>query len=511
MEPELALWLAEVRDDPEAFMMGAFPWRQAGGQLEAHDGPMPWALEQMRRIKLKLLTVEDAILEATASGHGVAKSTTVAMLILWAFTTFPDCRGVITANTETQLKTKTWAELGKWFNLCCFMGKYSARDFFTLNATSLLSKDPTRERTWRIDMIPWSKTNPQAFAGLHNKGKRLLLIFDEASEIEDVIWETAEGAFTDAETQLLWLVYGNPTKNAGRFRECFDGGAHHELWHCTQIDSREVPITNKKRIAQLIAIYGDDSDYVRIRVLGKFPRMGLMEFFSAADIEAAMSPDREVFVDASTPLALGVDVARYGANNSVLYFRKGRDGRSTPRQVYNGISTVELSNHVFDYWQRLRPDGIFIDGGGVGGGVVDNCRAKHLYVTEVQFGGKDDITGIVFDNSGERYANKRAAMYGAARSWIKTGLLPNDPDLRNAMLAIRYTFNRNDEIQLVSKEDLLSDNPGLILDDLDALVLTFGGPLAAHANAGGEGPREPIHVSEYNPYDLMHKELEMIG
>jgi len=155
---------------------------------------------------------------------------------------------------------------------------------------------------------------------------------------------------------------------------------------------------------------------------------------------------------------------------------------------------------VLEHWLRIKPDGIFIDGGGVGGGVVDNCRAKHLYVTEVQFGGKDDITGVVFDNAGERYANKRAAMYGAARSWIKTGLLPPDPDLRNAMLAIRYTFNRNDEIQLVSKEDLLSDNPGLILDDLDALVLTFGGPLAPHANAGGEGPREPIHVSEYDPY-----------
>lgn len=506
MEPELALWLAEVRDDPEAFVMGAFPWGVVGGQLEAFDGPMPWAREQMRRIKVGLLTIDEAILEATASGHGIAKSTTVAMLVIWSMTTFPDTRGVVTANTETQLKTKTWAELGKWFNLCSFMHKYPMRDFFELNATSLVSKDKTRERTWRIDMIPWSKTNPQAFAGLHNKGKRLLLVFDEASEIEDVIWETAEGAFTDADTQLIWLAYGNPTKNSGRFRECFEGGAHHVLWHTNQIDSREVPITNKKRINDLIKIYGEDSDYVRIRVLGQFPRMGMMEFFNAADVDAAMSPDREVFVDASTPLAIGVDVARYGANNSVIFPRKGRDARSIDRSVYNGISTVELSNHVFDFWQRLRPDGIFIDGGGVGGGVVDNCRAKHLYVTEVQFGGKDDITGIINDNAGEKYANKRAAMYGCLRSWVKTGLLPNDPDLRNAMLAIRYTFNRNDEIQLVSKEELLEDNPGIVLDDLDALALTFGGPLAPHAHAGGEGPRPELHVTEYDPFAPEHME-----
>src|SRR4029077_2224265 len=131
----------------------AFPWGQPGTQLEAFDGPMPWAKALMERVRVGLLTPEDAITEAFASGHGIAKSTTVAQLILWAFTTFPDCRGVVTANTETQLKTKTWAELGKWFNLL----RPILREHFELKATSLLSRDPAAERTWRIDMIPWSK------------------------------------------------------------------------------------------------------------------------------------------------------------------------------------------------------------------------------------------------------------------------------------------------------------------------------------------------------------------
>ena len=91
-------------------------------------------------------------------------------------------------------------------------------------------------------------------------------------------------------------------------------------------------------------------------------------------------------------------------------------------------------------------------------------------------------------------------MYGAVRSWIKTGLLPADPDLRTAMLAIRYTFNVRDEIQLVSKEDLMDDNPGLILDDLDALALTFGGPLAPNAFAGGEHPRKSMVETDWDPY-----------
>ena len=493
--PDLHSWLATVRDDPLAFTMGAFPWGEPGTVLESHTGPDEWSRSLMSRIKSGLIDTSRAIQEATASGHGIGKSATVAWLILWAFCTFPDTRGVITANTETQLKTKTWAELGKWFNLCWF-----ARDHYHLTATALFSRDPDRERTWRIDMIPWSEKNPAAFAGLHNQGKRLLLIFDEASEIPDVIWETAEGALTDADTQIIWLVFGNPTRNIGRFRECFAGGTHAEFWHSTQIDSRTVRVTNKDRFDKWIRAYGADSDFVRIRVLGQFPRRGEMEFFSAEDIHLAMS--RELpYVDRHTPLALGVDVARYGSNNSVIFPRKGRDARSIERRSFNGISTVELSNHVFAAFEAYRPDGIFIDGGGVGGGVVDQCRNMRLAVTEVQFGAKDDISGIVFDTAGERYANKRSAMYGALRAWVKTGALPPDPTLRTAMLAIRYTFNIRDEIQLVPKLDLLSDHPDLILDDLDALALTFGGPIAPSAIAGGDHPHTPLVVSEWDPFN----------
>lgn len=494
----LFAWLASVRDDPLAFVLGAFPWGEPDTILAKYSGPLDWQVEVLSYIGKGLLTPEQAIMRATASGHGIGKSALVSMIILWAFMTFPDTKGVITANTEVQLKTKTWAELGRWFNLCWF-----ARNHFILNATSLVSKDSERERTWRVDMIPWSKTNPQAFAGLHNSGKRQFMIFDEASEIEDIIWETAEGFLTDIDAQRFWLAFGNPTKNSGRFRECFDGGAHSEMWESKQIDSRTVPITDRAYQNKLIKAYGgEDNDYVRIRILGQFPIKGLMEFFSASEIDAAMAPDREVYTDISTPLAMGVDVARFGANSSIIFPRKGRDARTIERKRFSGISTTELSNRVFDAWYAWRPDGIFIDGGGVGGGVVDQVRNKQLFCVEVQFGGKDIITGVVFDNQGERYANMRAAMYGALRAWLKSGMLPvGDSDLRTAMLAIRYTINKQDQIILVSKEDLMEDNPGLILDDLDALALTFGGPLAPNAQAGGEHPHPPMVQSEYDPYD----------
>lgn len=494
-ETDLFSWLASVRGDPLAFVMGAFPWGEPGTVLENSTGPEDWAKDLMNRIRDGIIDLNSAIQEAIASGHGIAKSATVSHLVLWAFCTFPDTRGVVTANTETQLKTKTWAELGKWFNLTFF-----AREHFSLTATGLFSKDPDRERTWRIDMIPWSEKNPAAFAGLHNKGKRLLLVFDEASEIPDIIWETAEGALTDADTEIIWLAFGNPTRNSGRFRECFPGGKFERQWHHLQIDSRTVRITNKKRLQGWIDAYGLDSDFVRVRVLGEFPRKGLMEFFSAVEIDEAMS--REVYIQRTDPLALGVDVARFGANDSVLFFRKGRDARTIERQRYSGLSTVELSDRVALAHDSFRPDGIMIDGGGVGGGVVDIVRNKRLFCYEVQFGGKDVIYNTTFGNTGERYANNRAAMYGACRAWLKTGCLPADPELKRQMLAIRYTFNNRDEIILERKEDLTDeDGNGISLDDIDALCLTFAHPLAANTNAGGDFPHKPEVQSEYNPYE----------
>lgn len=492
MTEELIDWLASCAKDPEAFVHGAFPWGEPGTRLEKYAGPEEWQLGVLRRLKLGLLTVEKAIQEAVASGHGVGKSALVSWIIIWAISTFPDTRGVVTANTENQLKTKTWAELGKWYHL------FIAKDHFHLSATAIYAKDPDHERTWRIDMVPWSERNTEAFAGLHNQGRRILVVFDEGSAIPDVIYETTEGALTDADTEIIWCVFGNPTRNTGRFKECFPGGVHAKAWHSTQVDSRSITFTNKQQITNWIEAYGEDSDFVRIRVRGVFPRTGEMEFISAADVDNAMA--REAFSNLTDPLALGVDVARYGQNASVLFFRKGRDARTIPRQVYRSLSTVELAVKTNEAFHVYHTDGIFIDGGGVGGGVVDNVRNMHLFCYDIQFGSKDDIGGSATGNDGERYANKRAAMWGALRAWIKVGALPSDPSLKSQLIGPTYTYNVRGEIQLESKEDMMRrgvESP----DDADALALTFAYPLAAHDMAGGEHPRKPDLEFEYNPYD----------
>lgn len=497
MNQDLVKWLASVSNDPLAYVLGAFPWGEEGTRLEKFSGPEPWQRTKLERIRDKLATVAQVIQEATASGHGVGKSALVAWLIKWGVDTKPDTIGVVTANTETQLKTKTWVELGRWHNMSI------TKDIFKLTATAYYH--PDHERTWRLDMVPWSERNTEAFAGLHNQGKRIILLFDEASAIPDMIFETAEGALTDKDTQILWMIFGNPTRNSGRFKECFAGGQFSEYWESNQVDSRTVSFTNKDQIAKWIKAYGDDSDFVRIRVYGMFPRVGEMEFFSNEDVVAAAT--RDAVSGISDPLALGVDVARYGKNASVIYPRKGRDARTYERQRYQGLSTVQLSDKVFEANFLYHADGIMIDGGGVGGGVVDQIRAKALHCFEVQFGAKDDTPHMTWGSQGEKYANKRSGMYGACRAWLKTGCIPNEPALIKQFSAIKYTLNKQDAIQLISKEDMLKLDPDLELDDIDALVLTFAHALAAHENAGGEHARKPLVESDYDPLAQYDREV----
>lgn len=483
-------WLASVRHDPLAFVLGAFPWTEKDARLEGFEGPEPWQEKILNSIRDGLLNIDEAIQLAVASGHGVGKSALVSWILLWAVSTLPDTKGVVTANTETQLKTKTWAELGKWFHM--FIGK----EAFYLSATALFSKDPDHERTWRIDMVPWSERNTEAFAGLHNQGRRLIVLFDEASAIPDVIWETTEGALTDANTEIIWCVFGNPTRNTGRFRECFPGQVHSKHWKSQQVDSREISFTNKQQISNWIEAYGDDSDFVRVRVKGVFPRTGEMEFISHDAVVTAST--NEPVSHPHDPLVIGVDVARYGDNESVIFFRKGRDAQSLPPIRLRGISTVELAAKVAEATRLYHADAVFVDGGGVGGGVVDNLRALHVHCFDINFGSKPDRLTLQGDD-GTRYANKRAEMWGAMREWLKGGAITADPDLKAQLVGPTYTFNLQNQILLEKKEDMR--RRGLDSPDLaDALALTFAYPVAKHINAGGDFPQKDLVQSEYNPY-----------
>jgi len=478
-EDELALidWLAECTHDPYRFVMEGFPWAEKGTELERHEGPDVWQKEHLIEIGERLRSNPHMpIQEAIASGHGIGKSADASWIILWALSTFEMTRGVVTANTENQLRTKTWAELAKWHRL--FIGRH----LFKFTATAIFSVDPALQKEWRIDAIPWSENNTEAFAGLHNEGKRILCLYDEASAIPDVIWEVTEGAMTDSDTEILWLVRGNPTRNTGRFKQCF--GSQKHRWQTRQVDSRTVKVTNKEQIDKWIEDYGDDSDFVRVRVKGTFPRAGSMQLIATDVVEAARK--REVTALQNEAVVLGVDVARYGDDESVIVPRQGRDARSRPWRRFRGIDTMTLASEVHAEAWKYRADAIFVDGTGIGAGVVDRLEQLQLppgcMLYEVHFGGKA-LSGGGYE--GRSCSNKGAAMWDGMGTWLTRGAIPDEQCIEDALTGREYGYNVHGEIVLEKKADM--KKRGLASpDDGDGLALTFALPVAPKATLAQE-------------------------
>lgn len=490
---EAAKWLNRWRD-PVLFVQEAFPWGEPG-PLQPHSGPDTWQLWVLEQVR-DGLSPHKAVQVAVASGHGPGKSALVAWLILWAIATEVDARGVVTANTDAQLRGKTWPEVTKWYRLAKLIP-----GLFQVTATALYSRE--RERTWRIDIVPWSENNTEAFAGLHNQGRRLIVIYDEASAIPDVIWETTEGALTDDNTEIIWAVFGNPTRNTGRFRECF--GRFRHRWTTKQVDSRSARLTNKTLIEQWIKDYGDDSDFVRVRVKGQFPRAGSMQFIGSDVAEAAASATRDPPVGVYDPLVMGVDVARYGDDQTVIWIRRGRDARTYPPIRIRGQDTMTVAARVAELNNQYKPDAIFIDEGGVGAGVVDRCRFLKLPVVGVHFGAKAD-SSVETSEGRVGYANKRAEMWGVMRDWLNGGMIPDDPEILADLTGVEYGYTMKegrDCIILEKKEDM--KKRGLASpDNADALALTFAYPVAKSDHSFSLSRRHAFQ-SDYNPFGALHQ------
>lgn len=490
-EDRLIDFIVSTVDDPLEFARSVYPW--GSGDLTDSEGPRAWQTETLDTIGKHLRNPEtrfNPLLIAVSSGHGIGKSSLISMICNWGLSTMPDTKIVVTANTETQLRSKTWPEVCKWFRMAL------NAHWFKSTATSIYSTDPDHERTWRADAIPWSENNTEAFAGLHNKGRRIILVFDEGSAISDKVYEVAEGALTDANTEIIWLVFGNPTRNSGRFRELF--GKYKHRWIRRQIDSRKVEGTNKKLFDQWVADYGEDSDFVRVRVRGEFPRAGTMQFIPSDLVDEARR--REPEAKLYDPLVMGVDVARFGDDASCICLRRGRDAQSIPWVVMRGASTMEVAAKVMEMYNQYKPDVIFVDGGGVGGGVIDRLNMFKYPVIEVQFGASADRNT---KDSAIQYANKRAEMWGNMKEWLKGGMIPDSAELADELCAVEYGYVTRegiDKVQLEKKTDM--KKRGLSSpDQADALAITFAYPVMPSDHTEAFSPAKSQHQVDYNPLD----------
>jgi hypothetical protein len=453
--------------DPLGFTRYAFPW---------NSGPLLG--QSIRKFQEEVLgQIRDHLAGpnrfqplqlAICSGHGIGKSALIAFILNWAMSTCDDCRGIITAGKEEQMATKTWPEVSKWFNLAL------NRHWWEVTATKIHIKEARHRDSWRIDRVTWSKENVDTFAGLHNQGKRIIVIFDESSTIDDRIWEVTEGALTDEKTEIIWLAFGNPTQNTGRFRECF--GKFKHRWVQKQIDSRTVEGTNKELYAKWVSDWGEDSDFVRIRVRGEFPRAGSSQFI-AGDVVAA-ARKRDVGDQSKAYKILSVDVARFGDDQTIIGYRQGLRARTLDK--IRGWDTIQVGRQVIMRIIEELPRSCVIDGDGIGGGVTDYVRTYLPQVWKERFNADlpswfrlEEFHGGSTPVDGFMYFNRRAEVWGNMRDWLVTGQIPDDAELEADLTGPEYFHSNKNQIQLEKKDDMKSR--GLSSPDCgDMLAMTFG-------------------------------------
>ncbi|TQV82852.1 terminase [Aliikangiella coralliicola] len=449
-EKQLLEDVSEFYFDLYGLVMYLFPWGEKGTLLEKHDGPDEWQKELLDDIGAQLKEGK-SVQEAISSGHGIGKSCECAWIIITLMSLRPHLNGVVTANTQAQLSSKTWKELAVWHKLAL------NNHWFKWTATKF--SHVQHPETWFVQAIPQSENNPEAFAGLH--AEYVLIIYDEASAIPDCIWEVSEGAMTTPEA--VWVAFGNPTRNSGRFRNCFPGGKFAHRWGHKKIDSRTAKMTDKKKINGWLEDYGEDSDFFRIRVRGEFPRAGSNQFIGSDIVLEAQQRQLELREYISYRKLMGVDVARFGDDRSVITIRQGM--KMFDPNIYRGMDNMELAGKVVELYREHQPYAIYVDGIGNGSGVVDRLRQLGLPVVDV-----------VVSNAATKpreYANLRAEIWGEMRAWLKQGadIIFTD-EMSDDLVYLEYGYNNKMQIQLESKKDL-KERVGFSPDLAESLALTF--------------------------------------
>lgn len=468
----LAQEVATYYADPLGFVLAMFDWAEPGA-LEQYPGPDTWQREMLadigRQVRERGFSGQAPVLPircAVSSGHGVGKSVMVAWLVLWIMSTRPHCKGTVTANTATQLQSKTWAAIATWAKRC------RTGHWFEVNSIRMARLG--QAKSWFCTPQNCREQNSEAFAGQHAADSTSFYLFDEASSIPESIYEVAEGGLTDGEPMVF--LFGNATRSQGSFYEACFGKMRHR-WHPVIIDGRTARFTNKTLIEQWIEDHGLDSDFVRVRVLGLPPQASDLQFIGTSLVQAAQRVPAVSLLD--DPLVAGLDMARGGADDCVLAFRKGKDARrikplripgAQAKDSMRVVSVISEQLQRFHDGQRIQQ--LFVDatGGSIGGPVADRLRQLGFkQVVDVQFGG---------DSPDRRYANHRAYLWAKMRDWLNSGgAIEDDAALETDLTGPGYHHDKHDRLLLESKEDMKAR--GLSSPDYaDALACTFARTVA---------------------------------
>lgn len=421
---------------------------------------------------------QDEVLEAVAQGRqrialkaskGPGKSTLLAWLGWWFLATRVDPKVVATSVTEANLQDGLWTELAKWQQR-----SPELRKAFVWGKERITAKQ--HPETWWCAARTWPKTadpsqQSNTLAGVH--ADHVLFLIDEAGGIPDAVVATAEAGLANAGQEgreAILVIAGNPTHLSGPlYRACT---RERHLWWIREIsgdpdDPKRASRVNVQWAREQIEKYGRDDPWVLVNVFGQFPPgqsnalVGVEEATAAAKRELGRRQyENEVKI-------LGVDVARFGDDRSVLFPRQGLAAMKP--KVFRHQDTMQLASQVGWLTDKWEPDAIFVDQATFGAGVVDRVKELGYPVIGIDFGGKPGDS---------KYRNMRAQMWHRMAEWIRAGgAIPNMPELIAELTTPTYDFDEHGKLRVEKKEEV-KKRCQVSPDLADALCLTFAAPVA---------------------------------
>jgi hypothetical protein len=434
----LASWMAS----PALFVSEA---------LGAH--PEPWQQQA-----LDAIARHDRI--AIRSGHGIGKSALLAWLVLWFGFTRSAGKIPSTAPTSHQLEDVLLAEVRKWLD------KMRARGWGYLARQVTITQEAIRFPSGTFAALrTGSKDRPEALQGFH--AADLLFLLDEASGIEDVVFEVAGGALSTPGAKVV--MTGNPTRTSGYFYNAFHGMREH--WHCMHVPCSASSQVSADYIEQARQQYGEHSNRYRVRVLGEFPLEEDDVLVPLHLCESAI--DRDVAMQRFAPV-WGLDVARFGDDSSALAKRRGNKLLERVKELKKR-DLMEVTGWLKREYESAdeedRPSEILIDSIGLGAGVLDRALELNLPVRGVNVGEAPS------SDSGH-YLRLRDELWWKMRQWFegRDVCIPEDPRLIGELTSVRYKLESTGKLRVEPKDDM--KKRGMRSPDFaEALMLTFAGGL----------------------------------
>jgi hypothetical protein len=376
-------------------------------------------------------SVRDNRRTASPAGHAVGKTFIAAQLVLWFLFTNEGSKILTSAPTWHQVEHLLWREIRKAHK----------KSLYSLGGEVIQTQINLAEDWFAVGL---STNDSIRFQGLH--APRLMVIFDEATGISGDFWEAAEGVAVGDNDRFLAI--GNPTDPSSRFKSVCDS----PLWNVIRLSAEDHPnvienkqivpgAVSKSWIDERLGEYGGrDTALYRARVRGLFPEQGDDMLISLADVERAQNRWNQ---PQGIPVAVGCDVARFGADETVFIdlFASGTVGMP---QTFHGKDTMETAG-------RLKMSGASkkgVDDAGVGGGVTDRLKEQKVEILAYN-GGESAIDS-------DRFLNRRAESWWLIREKLRADAidLPPDNKLAADLTNIKYKFTSRGQIQLESKDDL---------------------------------------------------------